>query len=477
MSGRSIHMLIAFVMLCVPFGSAAFGAWVARPLRTGLLSPVTNVDVVVSPTGDVSVGYAMPLSGLGGDMGFISTLPTGEATFDHQALPSSAHAASLDADTFGSRFMATREHVPGDVRVGQDLGPFGGVIDQIHPDSVQFGSATVPTITLDRHGIPHVAGVGVTGERIVSSFDVATATWETQTVPTFGLATVPGAFHNTVSLAFDADNQPVVGYVAWDGGDPSGISLAPMVVARGGDTGFRDLSEEAALPRYGVSVASNGAGDVGFASVAADGLAFGHVAQGMFQEQRELISVDVGLLTPRSLAFDPNDSAAVVYGASPVPGLPGPLHLSRRIGPSLWSDEILPVDVILASVAFDSAGHVYIAATTAEGIWLISDNVPRAPGDVNGDGVVDVTDLGLLASQWGTDGSGHGSGWSADIAPAPDGDGIVNVVDLGTLAANWEGGGGGSSPNGAAIIPAPTSGLAGLSLLSVMGLTCRRRAA
>jgi len=55
-----------------------------------------------------------------------------------------------------------------------------------------------------------------------------------------------------------------------------------------------------------------------------------------------------------------------------------------------------------------------------------------ASGDLNSDGKVDVTDLGILLSNWGASGS-------ADINK----DGKVDVVDLGILLSNW---GSGTTP-------------------------------
>jgi len=87
------------------------------------------------------------------------------------------------------------------------------------------------------------------------------------------------------------------------------------------------------------------------------------------------------------------------------------------------------------------------------------------PGDANGDGKVNVVDLGILATNYGR----------SDLNPPPywtfgdfNGDGNVNVVDLGILATNY-GYGMGSS----AAVPEPMSlGLVGLGAL---GLIRRRR--
>jgi len=60
-----------------------------------------------------------------------------------------------------------------------------------------------------------------------------------------------------------------------------------------------------------------------------------------------------------------------------------------------------------------------------------------ASGDLNSDGKVDVTDLGILLSNWGVSGS-------ADI----NNDGVVDVVDLGILLSNWGSGAPPPSSNG-----------------------------
>ncbi|MFO0962609.1 MAG: S8 family serine peptidase [Phycisphaerales bacterium] len=53
-----------------------------------------------------------------------------------------------------------------------------------------------------------------------------------------------------------------------------------------------------------------------------------------------------------------------------------------------------------------------------------------SPGDLNGDGVTDGSDLGLLLGAWGSTGGADGR---ADI----DGNGVVNGADLGLLLGSW----------------------------------------
>jgi uncharacterized protein (DUF2141 family) len=54
------------------------------------------------------------------------------------------------------------------------------------------------------------------------------------------------------------------------------------------------------------------------------------------------------------------------------------------------------------------------------------------PGDINGDGIVDVTDLGILGANWLLSGS-HMQNPNADI----NGDGVVDINDLGVMGQNW----------------------------------------
>jgi hypothetical protein len=52
-------------------------------------------------------------------------------------------------------------------------------------------------------------------------------------------------------------------------------------------------------------------------------------------------------------------------------------------------------------------------------------------GDVNGDGVVNITDLLIMISQWGQ------CPTSGDCTADVNGDGWVNVTDLLVAIANW----------------------------------------
>jgi hypothetical protein len=93
-------------------------------------------------------------------------------------------------------------------------------------------------------------------------------------------------------------------------------------------------------------------------------------------------------------------------------------------------------------------------------------------GDANGDGRVDIGDLGLLASSFNRPGD-----WShGDFTN----DGMVDVADLGILASNWGfGTGGGSQPfaqaAGAFGVALPEPGLAWIGPMGALTMVHRRR--
>ncbi len=54
---------------------------------------------------------------------------------------------------------------------------------------------------------------------------------------------------------------------------------------------------------------------------------------------------------------------------------------------------------------------------------------PTKPGDINGDGVVNIFDASILASRWGT----------ADPDADLNGNGVVDIFDASIMATNWDG--------------------------------------
>ena len=88
-------------------------------------------------------------------------------------------------------------------------------------------------------------------------------------------------------------------------------------------------------------------------------------------------------------------------------------------------------------IALDSTHNVIVVGTTrADPSGLIDflalkfpGQVPSVPGDLDGDGIVGITDLLMLLSNWGQ--------CKGDCPADLDGDGTVGIFDLLTLLTNW----------------------------------------
>lgn len=81
----------------------------------------------------------------------------------------------------------------------------------------------------------------------------------------------------------------------------------------------------------------------------------------------------------------------------------------------------------LTSIAIDINDNDQVLLRGDYEYWILS---ARCEGDVDGDGAVDVNDLLLVISSWGTDGGG-------DCGPDTDGSGVVDVNDLLTVISAW----------------------------------------
>ena len=79
---------------------------------------------------------------------------------------------------------------------------------------------------------------------------------------------------------------------------------------------------------------------------------------------------------------------------------------------------------------FDAEGDLWVS-TISEGVVEIDlaplGGDPPTPGDLNGDGVVDGADLGLLLGAFGT----------SNVAADLNADGFVDGADLGILLGNF----------------------------------------
>jgi hypothetical protein len=150
--------------------------------------------------------------------------------------------------------------------------------------------------------------------------------------------------------------------------------------------------------------------------------------------------------------FDDGSGPAVAVSYDDLTGSgPGQLGL----GPGLH-------DVQVRIAVTNEYGTTVADWDTAELLVLAE----LTPGDCRVDGVVNILDLGLLASNYRQGGRGWRDG---DF----NGDGVVNIIDLGLLAGHYRSGGG--SAGGAGGEPVPEPSAAGLLLAGVLVAGARRR--
>ncbi|MFM1833148.1 MAG: hypothetical protein RLZZ461_1464 [Planctomycetota bacterium] len=100
-----------------------------------------------------------------------------------------------------------------------------------------------------------------------------------------------------------------------------------------------------------------------------------------------------------------------------------------RFGEDLEPLEVAPFDSTFlkaTSITYDPHSRSMLAIRWSQNPIRIVPPVPVCPADLNQDGLVSVLDLGLLLSQWNTDGNG-------DL----NGDGVVEQIDLGLLLSSW----------------------------------------
>ncbi len=139
---------------------------------------------------------------------------------------------------------------------------------------------------------------------------------------------------------------------------------------------------------------------------------------------------EAGPFTVRTVVYDSHSSDRGFYRGTFVlkysvdGGDPQSVPM-KWAGNSIWRGQIPPMgagEVTYFVTATDGAGN------STDGDEITFDISQIAPlGDLNGDCIVDGSDLGELLSLWGTDDA------NADL----NGDGIVDGSDLGDMLSNW----------------------------------------
>jgi hypothetical protein len=78
---------------------------------------------------------------------------------------------------------------------------------------------------------------------------------------------------------------------------------------------------------------------------------------------------------------------------------------------------------------------VLCSGNDADNVWLIQGLFGNIPGDIDGDGKVDLSDLGILLATYNL--CPGDPGYNPDANLADDGDPCINLADLGVLLANY----------------------------------------
>jgi hypothetical protein len=399
---------------------------------------VENLDIHVSPAGDLTIGFALANTP-GAQSGVtLAQLPAGQLSFDYDLGDVPASAASFGWDALGATYFAAVDHSLSELRVGQDVDVLGGLTSSPHPFSGQHDGSSSVALAVDQEGFPAIAGVAQNGQRFFSHFDVKAGSWGTERVGTPGYT----AALNQQAVTFDSQNRPTLSFVEGSGA---------LKIARRNPALWQTVEVGQAESSFGTTLALDPAGGVGFAySNSNQELLFGSYDATLAGPQ--VVSAQgAGLLTPRSLAYDAQSNPALVFSGAQSSDAFHPLHLARRDALGQWMDEILPVDALQASLTFDAAGYAYIAAVTETGIALISQNIaPLAAADFNRNGHVDAHDLAIWQGAYGLsdladadeDGDSDGADlllWQRQFIGSPgadfNGDDNVDSADL----AIWHG--------------------------------------
>ena len=412
-------------MLCLLALSVGRGIeaseWIVRSIDTCDASG--NVEVMVDAYDGVTVGYAHTVPAGLGDVG-IARIGAAEKLFSRKKDVDGGSTASFAMDDYANVFWSASSSSTPSFRVGQDMGGLGGMISSENPFFNELALGTTPTMAVGPAGLPVMAGVDSGGFGFLSRFDPLTATWQYQQLDQLGQIKQPSSGPFPQSLSFDSDGNTLLAYVE--------ESSQAVAVMRQGISGWETLARESAEDDYGRSLAGGPDGVVGLAYVdTTSRLVYGNSTGGGFAVEE--IASSAGYISLRSLAYSPTSGQpSLVYSdISPQPGY-GPLYLATRGTDGTWTNELLPVSVRGASLAFDSSGNAVIAAITDDSVVLIGQNIPRLiRGDANLDGTVDAQDAAALASNWQV---GSGAGWAdGDF----NGDGKVNDIDATIIAANW----------------------------------------
>ncbi len=100
------------------------------------------------------------------------------------------------------------------------------------------------------------------------------------------------------------------------------------------------------------------------------------------------------------------------------------------------SDFLAPTSQMRVRFVAQDLGSGSVVEAGVDDLSIVEyDCVAENPGDVNGDGVVNITDLLAVIAAWGV--CPVPANCPADVAPIGAGDGVVNITDLLTVISHW----------------------------------------
>jgi hypothetical protein len=100
------------------------------------------------------------------------------------------------------------------------------------------------------------------------------------------------------------------------------------------------------------------------------------------------------------------------------------------------SDFLSPTAQMRVRFVAQDLGSGSVVEAAVDDLRIVDyDCVAENPGDVNGDGVVNITDLLAVIAAWGV--CPVPANCPADVAPIGAGDGVVNIADLLTVISHW----------------------------------------
>jgi hypothetical protein len=142
-----------------------------------------------------------------------------------------------------------------------------------------------------------------------------------------------------------------------------------------------------------------------------------------------------------------------------------PAYFEETVASGIWGD---------GTMTYISGSGLNLLTNREEALLWTN----ATPGDANNDGLVDISDLGILATNW----QAHGA-WTAGDFNA---DGFIDITDLGLLATNWQAGVSaaadwarfGGAPLWTSSIPEPATGalvMLAARLVAMCSRECHRR--